>query len=162
MSLVEVALQQLGRCVREETGKNDGAAVEEYQRSVGLLRGDPWCAAFVAWCARTASGSKRCPAWASGSVATMWMKSRKLPQSATSADVGWVWCRGRTAADAVIMRQYGWRQGHCGIIVAVDELGFETVEGNTNEAGSREGDGVYLKRHPWTDPRTVGFFNPSL
>jgi hypothetical protein len=48
-------------------------------------------------------------------------------------------------------------------VIAVDAAGFHTIEGNTNAAGSREGDGVYRKFHRWDDAaqigRTVGWFD---
>jgi hypothetical protein len=38
-------------------------------------------------------------------------------------------------------------QGHCGVVVEViSGTEFISVEGNTNESGSREGDGFYQKR----------------
>lgn len=175
MNICEVAEKELERHVREETGKNDGPRVEEYQRSISLLRGDPWCAAFVAWCAREAAGTKTCPAWCSGSVATMWFKSEKfqrfIPQyemeeACLTVQPGWIWCRATSPTDAVTIRKRRWARGHTGIVVAVDDEGFDTIEGNTNEAGSREGDGVYLKRHLWRDcglsSRTIGWFHPII
>ena len=38
------------------------------------------------------------------------------------------------------------RIAHCGFIDVWDSKWVITVEGNTNEKGSREGDGVYRKR----------------
>ncbi len=35
--------------MREQSGLNDGAKVEEYLKYVGLKRGSSWCAAFVCW-----------------------------------------------------------------------------------------------------------------
>jgi hypothetical protein len=37
------------------------------------------------------------------------------------------------------------RIAHVGFIDSEDKNNYYTVEGNTNEAGSREGDGVYRK-----------------
>jgi len=45
--LVELAQGELW--VREETGNNDGPRVEGYLASVGLKKGQPWCAAFVSF-----------------------------------------------------------------------------------------------------------------
>jgi hypothetical protein len=173
MSIVEIAQGELALHVREETGKNDGKEVEKYQRTVQLLRGDPWCAAFVAWCAKQANGGVM-PRWTSGSVATMWIKSEKLCHRVHAGaedaylivEPGWVWCRAIDREAAKKMRTRRWTRGHTGIVVAVDDEGFDTIEGNTNEAGSREGDGVYLKRHLWSDcglsSRTVGWFHPII
>jgi hypothetical protein len=83
----------------------------------------------------------------------------------TKVEPGWVWVRATTAKAADAARKGGWVKGHCGIVVAVDAVGFHTVEGNTNKAGSREGDGVWRKLHKWTDAaligRTVGWFDPD-
>ena len=174
--LVITALHELALHVVEEGGPNRGAKVESYQRAAGLHPGDPWCAAFVAWNVATAKGVAKPPSWTSGSAITTWQRgSRGLAagDKATPLEAearlkvapGWVWVRATTAKDADAARKGGWVKGHCGIVVAVDEEGFHTVEGNTNKAGSREGDGVWRKLHKWDDAalmgRTVGWFDPD-
>jgi len=157
-----------------EVGSNRGARVEEYQRTVGLPAGAPWCAAFVAWCAACAAGTDKPPRWCSGSAITSWHKAtrkaavvRTTPMDADYLDrvrAGMVWVRAKDAAGAKAARAGTWLQGHIGIVVAVDEVGWHTVEGNTNLAGSREGDGVYRKTHKWSNAaqlaRTIGWFEP--
>ena len=49
----QIALSQLG--VEELTGRNDGLQVNEYQKSVGIPSGSPWCCAFEYWCYDSAS-----------------------------------------------------------------------------------------------------------
>lgn len=57
--------------------------------------------------------------------------------------------------------------GHTGIVVDIDEKSgtIKTVEGNTNEAGSREGEGVYLKTRRYLNEsknfRLKGFIHPK-
>ena len=57
--------------------------------------------------------------------------------------------------------------GHTGIVIQVDEQNgiMETVEGNTNDSGSREGEGVYLKTRSWLNQsdnfRIKGFIYPK-
>lgn len=46
---------------------------------------------------------------------------------------------------------------HVGIVEAYDDDFIWTIEGNTNESGAREGDGVYAKRHLRRDARVVGY-----
>lgn len=174
--LVVSALRELSLHVVEEGGPNRGAKVESYQRAAGLHPGDPWCAAFVAWNVATAKGVAKPPSWTSGSAITTWHRgSRGLAagdkatplegEARLKVEPGWVWVRATTAKDADAARKGGWVKGHCGIVVAVDEVGFHTVEGNTNKAGSREGDGVWGKLHKWEDAalmgRTVGWFDPD-
>jgi hypothetical protein len=174
--LVASALKELSLHVVEEGGPNRGVKVEAYQRAAGLKPGDPWCAAFVAWNVATAKGVAKAPAWTSGSAITTWHRgSRGLAagdkttpleaEARLKVEPGWVWVRATTAKSADAARKGGWVRGHCGIVVAVDAVGFHTVEGNTNKAGSREGDGVWRKLHKWNDAaligRTVGWFDPD-
>jgi hypothetical protein len=175
--LVASALKELSLHVVEEGGANRGVKVEAYQKAAGLKPGDPWCAAFVAWNVATAKGVAKAPSWTSGSAITTWQRgSRGLAAGdkatpsegaalPTKVAPGWVWVRASNAADANAARKGGWTKGHCGIVVAVDAVGFHTVEGNTNAAGSREGDGVWRKTHKWSDAvqigRTVGWFDPD-
>ncbi|CAB4150373.1 Peptidoglycan binding-like [uncultured Caudovirales phage] len=175
-SLISTALAEAEAEVREIGGANRGPRVEEFQRSVGLRPGDPWCAAFVAWCVTQSRGLATPPSWCSGSAITTWQKAtRKVGPSGFCTPLfndyrgrigaGWVWVRAKDEAGAGEARRGNWVQGHCGIVVAVDSVGFHTVEGNTNSAGSRDGDGVYRKTHRWTDShdlaRTIGWFDSS-
>jgi hypothetical protein len=161
--------------VREVGGMNRGPRVEEYQRAGGLGPGDPWCAAFVAWCVMKSRQLDNPPTWCSGSAITTWHKGSKRAGDASctpkfagfegKVKPGWVWVRAKDPAGADLARSGSWVQGHCGIVVAVDSAGFYTVEGNTNSAGSRDGDGVYRKLHRWSDAaqiaRTVGWFDST-
>lgn len=172
--LIEIAIAEADANVREVGGANRGERVEQYQRTVGLRPGDPWCAAFVAWCIMQSRDLTKAPAWCSGSAITTWQRGSKragAAQRVTPLDAefrkrvapGFVWVRATDERSAKLARAGGWVKGHTGIVVAVDDAGFHTVEGNTNSAGSREGDGVYRKLHRWDDSmqmrRTVGWFN---
>lgn len=46
--VINIAHNQIG--IREATGNNDGFRVEEYLRSVGLKKGNPYCVAGIYWC----------------------------------------------------------------------------------------------------------------
>lgn len=174
--LIEVALEEAAKGVREVGGMNRGPDVERYQKTVGLSPGSPWCAAFVAACVTRSKGQNTPPGWCSGSAITQWHKGTRkmLPEGFTTPEKidfqskvrpGMIWVRAKDGAGAVAARKGTWVQGHTGIVIAVDAEGFHTVEGNTNSAGSREGDGVYKKIHRWsysTDiVRTVGWFDPE-
>ncbi len=176
-SLLSVAEAEVKAIVREVGGKNRGPRVEEYQRAVNLRPGDPWCSAFVGWCMMKSRGLSAPPVWCSGSAITTWQKgSRKTGPSGACTPLfddyrhrvkaGWIWVRAKDQAGAAEARRGTWVQGHIGIVIAVDDVGFHTIEGNTNLAGSREGDGVYRKLHRWTDShdiaRTIGWFDSSL
>lgn len=128
--------QEIG--VREATGHNDGARVEMFLASANLKRGNPWCAAFLCWTFKKAKikavVSGYSPVWfpAGKTIYTRGSKKTSVPGT---ADVFGIWFANKQ------------RIAHVGFIDSWPPGPFAiTVEGNTNEAGSREGDGVYRKR----------------
>ena len=132
--VVEQYNSQLG--VREN-GNNAGAAVERYLRSIGLGPGYAWCAAFIHWnlvqCDLKPVTSGWAPAWFPQDR-VIYKRGLKPLRSPMAGDVMGLWFpdKGRIA--------------HVGFIDQWSDKTVITVEGNTNEAGSREGDGVYRKR----------------
>lgn len=173
-ALIAVCEAEANKGVRE-VGKNAGPDVEKYQKSVGLGKGNPWCAAFVSWCHMTSKGLSKPAKWCSGSAVSLYQVASRSSTvvKVTPADAdfqnkvkpGMVWSRAQDATAAAAARKGAWCQGHTGIVVKVDSVGFHTIEGNTNAAGSREGDGVYRKTHKWSDAeiigKTVGWFDPE-
>jgi hypothetical protein len=173
-ALIAVCQAEADKKVRE-VGRNAGPDVERYQRAVGLSKGSPWCAAFVSWCYMASKGLTKAPGWCSGSAVSLYQTAgrsktavRVTPLDAdfqSKVKAGMVWSRAQDAEAATAARKGVWCQGHTGIVVKVDSLGFHTIEGNTNAAGSREGDGVYCKLHKWSDAesvgKTVGWFDPE-
>ncbi len=127
-------VSQIG--VRELTGHNDGTAVEMFLKYCGLPKGQPWCASFVCWSfgqnkiANPRSGF--CPDLFS-KKSTIWQRNRKLNITPLRSDVFGLYFpeKGRIA--------------HVGFIDRWTNTTVTTVEGNTNQAGGREGDGVYRK-----------------
>lgn len=122
--------------VREASGKNDGNKVEEYLKSVGLGKGYSWCAAFVSWTYQQANVSHPKSAWAP----SFFPKSKIIYQSGKTFQTP------RTGDVFGIYYPSKKRIAHVGFIDTWSDSFVVTVEGNTNEAGSREGDGVYRKR----------------
>ena len=135
--LIDVARETIGW--REEPG-NSGPVVDKILASVGLEgTGAPWCAAWVVYIGDETFGKNQNP----------------FPRSAWSPDFvkdpKWDRGRGQTPdrADAFgIYFQSLKRVAHTGIIEKVEGKWAVTIEGNTNDDGSREGDGVYRKRRP--------------
>ena len=120
---------------------NAGPAVESYLKSVGLGKGYAWCMAFVYWSVKQAATqlNTTSPLIKTGGVLRQWnevnpkMKFTKNPQ----------------AGDIFIM-DYGKGVGHTGFVIEVLANGsLKTIEGNTNDEGSREGYEVcYRTRKP--------------
>lgn len=123
--------------VREKTGHNDGIRVETFLHYCGLAKGNPWCAAFVCWTYGQASISNPrsgyCPDIFTAKR-TIYKRSSKTNGQPQQGDVWGLYFpeKGRIA--------------HVGFVDKWQSKYVITVEGNTNEAGSREGDGVYRKR----------------
>jgi hypothetical protein len=124
--------------VHEATGHNDGVQVEEYLRVAGFKKGAAWCASFVSWSFKQANAKAIISAWAPSWFPVdhvIYEKGKPVRAVPRQADVFGIYFpdKGRIAHVGFIDN---WPPG--------DYL--LTVEGNTNNAGSREGDGVYRKR----------------
>ncbi len=132
--IITVAGNELG--VREATGKNDGVSVESYLKSVGLGKGYSWCMAFVYWCAKNAAaelGLKN-PLKQTGGVLDEWQSGRGT--HIVTPEPG-----------SIFIMDFGGGTGHTGIVTGVflDRGEIHTIEGNTNDNGSREGIGVFRR-----------------
>ena len=127
---------QLG--VRELTNHNDGREVEMYLLTCGLGRGYAWCAAFVKWCyIQCGINTKGITAWAATCINYNHMVCVQGKQTAEPQ-----------AGDNITFWDYQRRiVCHTGLYHRrVNDVFYESVEGNTNEGGSSEGDGVYKKK----------------
>lgn len=122
--------------VREETGNNDGKYVERFLKEVNLKKGNPWCVAFVVSCHN--------------------YTGIPIPQSGYSPDmfrsnVVWDYTDWRNGYNTKPGQVFGIyfeskkRVAHVGIIESGNGKTVNTIEGNTDGSGSREGDGVYRK-----------------
>lgn len=125
--LVTIALHELA--VRELTGHNDGKRVEEYLSSVGLKKGEPWCAAFISWVFYKEGFAKPRSGW----CPDLFPPSR-LARSALPGDVL-----------GIYFEEYK-RIAHVGLVEKIEGKWCLSIEGNTSITGSRDGDGVYRRR----------------
>lgn len=188
MTLIEAALafavSQLG--VHEQGGQNTGPEVDVYLASVGLAPGHSWCAAFMFFCFRQAALRlglvNPCPRTA-GAI-KVWTLAEPICRD-TNPSLGYVY-----------VLDHGKGFGHVGIIACVNDtdapidyeipdvvatlLGMPAgttsvtvppgcvaeISGNTNAAGSREGNTVYI--HVGTSPEAIhggmlrGYLNFNL
>lgn len=142
--LLFIARSQVDLKVREH-GNNAGKEVEEYQKSVRLKKGQPWCTAFIYWCALEAGYLKHelpdHPQSAYGWY--QWAKAKGLLVPLTDGpkrgDIG-VYADKKPGKD---WQGHGFAiAGYAGMSISV----LRTLEGNTDLTGDREGDGVYEQR----------------
>lgn len=132
------AIDEIG--VREDGGPNRGPEVDVYLRAVGLdpaRDSYPWCAAFVFWCYQRAAGNLKAPLTLPRTASV-----RKLLEASTGQRTQF------PQRGAIFVQDHGSGRGHCGLVLDVGGRTIVTVEGNTNDDGSREGIGVFLRtRH---------------
>lgn len=133
---LDVAITQIGQDEKPH-GSNWGHPVKDYLASVGIPFPASWCMAFVYWCFNEASeklGTLN-PLIKTGGVLHAYNSAtshhEKLP------DIG-----------RIFIMDYGHGLGHTGIVEKFDDNFIYTVEGNTNDTGSREGIEVCRRKRP--------------
>jgi hypothetical protein len=125
--------------------------IQKYSEQVpglGWSDGQPWCCVYVAWCAMKAGLSSLYPVTASCSTAVAWFKAK-----------------GRWSDYPAIGAQVFYGSGgtaHTGIVHSYDATNIYVYEGNTNNNGSAEGDGVYDKTRVRTDTYVYGYGLPAF
>ena len=157
--VLKFAATQVG--VRE-TSPNRGPEVDEYVRSVGL---DPagrfaWCVAFVYFCFEKASKKlgRINPMVKTAGVLDHWNRCEAKGASRITA----VRARNNPALIKpghifVIDTGPAGGAGHTGLVLRVVGGKLVTIEGNTNEGGSREGIGVFERSQ-----RTIASINKGF
>ena len=123
--------------MREATGRNDGPQVEAFLRYCGLGKGYAWCAAFTCWVYGQAGVDNPRSAWSPAMLPQSRLVYGKGAKPGTVPQTGDVFGIYYSSLKRI---------GHVGFVHRWREHEVETVEGNTNGAGSREGDGVYKKK----------------
>lgn len=147
--VLEIARTQLH--VREQPpGSNRGPEVDQYVQSVGLQPSGkfPWCVCFIYFCYQKAAeqlGIEN-PMIKTGGVLDLWNRAgaagvpRVLHDSAinnpTLIKPGQIF---------IIDTPPPGGAGHAGLVEKVVSGKLVTIEGNTNDNGSREGIGVFLR-----------------
>ena len=133
--VVETYLSQIG--INEATGNNDGPEVEMYLRVVKQQPGAPWCAAFVSWTYTVNGVVNPKSAWSPSYFPVnrvIYTRDGATIAIPMPGDVFGIYyaSKGRIA--------------HVGFIHEWSSRIVITVEGNTNDEGSREGTMVARKR----------------
>lgn len=137
---LQVAISQIGQ-KENPLGSNWGHPVQDYLASVGIGFAASWCMAFVFWCydqdAKN-TGSPANPLFKTGGV----LKQYQMRQDNI--------VKGIPQAGDITIMEFHSGEGHTGIVESVDTLNniIHTIEGNTNNNGSREGVDVERKSRP--------------
>ena len=145
--------------LREQIGKNDHPLIDKWAKEVGLDNrlqrkqtgtGFSWCLLFVRGVYEEAGKMLRVknPLPKIAGVHNLWVyaKANELRFRVVQAEEIIAGTTKSVAGDIIIML-YSGGKGHTGLTKRqVSNWELETREGNTNQAGSREGNGVYTKR----------------
>lgn len=137
LSVVDLVLRALEITIgiEEVGGINKGRAVERILKRTGLGPGNPWCAAFVADVG-AAMLQQHWPLPKTASCDMLLEFARKKRILSNTPKPGSVFLLMRHQHDAI----------HTGFVTKVLAKGvFNTVEGNTNPNGGREGYGVFVR-----------------
>lgn len=120
--------------ITEEKG-NKGPEVKKYLKAVGLGEGYPWCMAFVYWCVGMAAKKLNLPnpLVKTAGVLDQYARTtlRKMPASSIlSMQPGEIF---------IFIQDHGKGTGHTGFGMKGNSSVVKTIEGNSNDEGSREG-----------------------
>ena len=131
---LRVAISQIGQ-KENPLGSNWGKPVQDYLKAVGINFPASWCMAFVYWCFEQCGPNN--PLVKTGGVLNAWSTADRKYRVVGDPQPG----------DIFIMN-FGKGLGHTGIVEKVDTNFIYTIDGNTNDSGSREGIEVCRKQRP--------------
>jgi hypothetical protein len=147
--VLKFAATQVG-VMEQPLGSNRGPQVDQYLRSVGIDPSSgsfPWCAAFVYFCFQQAARSLNMgnPVIQTGGVLDHWNRAG----AAGVPRLGTAECVANPSLVApgmifIMVNKNG--SGHTGLVEAITGTFLTTIEGNTNDNGSREGIGVFRRQ----------------
>ena len=152
----------LNRNVKEDPkGSNRGEMVSAYLASTGLGSGYPWCMAFVYYVFNELSKQlgQTNPLPKTAGVMDHWgkaTKDEKITIDQSRQDPNLV-----RPGQIFIMSRPGKGLGHTGIVIGVDpqKKTFTTIEGNTNDQQSGEGDRVGVNVRRLDSKTLIGFID---
>jgi hypothetical protein len=142
-------------------GSNRGPRVDQYIRAAGLNPGGdyPWCACFVYWCFKKASTSLSVanPCVKTAGVLDHWAGANNVASAVRILPAEAQAQPSLVVPGTLFLIRTSGTKGHIGIIEEVRGNQLTTVEGNTNDGGSREGIGVYRRTSRMTSQINLGF-----
>jgi hypothetical protein len=128
MNHIQIAISQIGQ---EEVPRNSNwgtkekPAIIDYLHSVGIDFPASWCMAFVYWCVLQSKPVNSLIR--TGGVLRQWNEISPKYKVYTPQP------------GDIFIQDHGHGLGHTGIVESVEGDVIHTIEGNTNDTGSREG-----------------------
>ena len=149
--LISLAKKEVG--TEEVDGTNCGVRVNEYKSTTSLDPKEswPWCAAFICWLFKEAMKDGKYT-FLRPKTAGAWAFEKWCLEQDNSVILKKPHNNNITAGDIVIFKF-----SHIGIAISCpDENGYiNTIEGNTDGEGSREGGAVLQKKRKTSSIRSV-------
>ncbi|MGY1529615.1 CHAP domain-containing protein [Luteimonas sp. A649] len=147
--VLDVARRQIG-VLEKPLGSNRGPEVDLYLQAVGLRPGRSsyaWCVAFTYFCFDTAARRLGCanPHVRTAGVLDHWNRARDNRAAKRITHTAAVNDPGLVQPGQLFVMDYGGGKGHTGLVLEVANGRLTTIEGNTNDGGSREGIGVFQR-----------------
>ena len=158
---IDFAVTQIG--VRERPlGSNRGPEVDQYLRAAGLNpvgQSFAWCVAFTHFCYLTAAQSlgRENPHIKTAGVLDHWNKAGRKPGVLRVTKTEAVSDPGLVKPGSLFIIDLGGGFGHSGMVVETVSGRMVTIEGNTNDGGSRNGIGVFRR-----DARKINQINKGF
>jgi hypothetical protein len=158
---IDFAITQIG-VMEKPIGSNRGPEVDGYLGAVGL---DPaggsfaWCVAFTHFCYKKAAENLglQNPHIKTAGVLDHWNKAGTKPKVVRVTNAKAVANPALVKPGSLFIIDFGGGKGHSGIVVEVANGRLVTIEGNTNDNGSREGIGVFQR-----DARKISKINKGF
>lgn len=148
--VVMAALDRVGE-MEDFPFTNRSAFVDAINLAAGTDKAEPWCASFVTYCVSEAKlnsppkDKAACEEWHVWAVVT-----KRFHDASETPKPGWI---------AVFDFRHTGKAHHCGIVIRINGPAILTCEGNTDEDGSAEGNGVYVKDR--RGKGLLGYIDPS-
>ena len=164
-AVLAFAETQIG-VMEDPPGSNRGPEVDRYLRAAGLdpEKGDfPWCVAFTHFCYLTAASQVGIPNphIRTAGVLDHWNKAGKAANVVRVTTDEAVANPARVTPGSPFIMDFGKGVGHSGIVVEVTGGKLVTIEGNTNDTGSRNGIGVFRRTARKINDINKGFIDYS-
>lgn len=135
--------------MEDPLGSNRGPQVDKYLQSVNLdpKGGFAWCVAFTHFCYQAAAQTLGManPHVRTAGVLDHWAKAGKRADATRVTTAQALADPGLVRPGSLFIISLGGGLGHSGMVVEVSSGRLVTIEGNTNDNGSRNGIGVFKR-----------------
>ena len=158
---VDFAATQVG-VLEHPLGSNRGPEVDQYLRAVGLNpvgQSFAWCVAFTHFCYLKAAESlgRDNPHIKTAGVLDHWNQAGRKPGVLRITKTDAISDPGLVKPGSLFIIDLGGGLGHSGMVVETNSGRMITIEGNTNDGGSRNGIGVFKR-----DARKINQINKGF